>query len=111
MRENTLLKLALICSLVGLAALFFISRSLEIDNYKPGLGAGSDVKVSGKIQEISARDGVAFITLDYETPIEIVLFTKETVGLKENDYVEVTGKIDEYRGKEEIIAQKIVVKK
>ena len=113
MKETTLLKIALICSLVGLVTLYFISTKIEIKDYKPNLlnkNIGDDVKLKGIITKITDKGSVVFIEVSYQSPAALVLFTNDnSLKLKSGDNIEVAGKVQEYNGKNEIIAQKIRV--
>ena len=114
MKETTLLKIAIICSLVGLIVLYFISAKIEIGDYKPNLlnkNVGDDVKLTGTITKITDRGDVAFIEVNYQNPITVVLFksNNEGLNLKNGDNVEVIGEVQEYKSKEEIIARNIRV--
>ena len=61
---------------------------------------------------MSQQDRVAFIELQGERveTIDVFLFADEDVYLQEGDYVEITGTVEEYQGKKEVIASKIVKK-
>lgn len=111
MKETTLLKIALICSLVGLVLLYFISTKIEVKDYKPNIlnkNVGDDVKLTGKVSKITDRGDVVFIEVDQQSPINVVLFTdNDNLKLSNGDNVEVIGKVQEYNGKNEIIAEKI----
>ncbi len=111
MKETTLLKIALICSLVGLLVLYFISTKIEIKDYKPNIlnkNVGEDVKLNGIVTKISDKGNVIFIEVNQQNPISIVVFGNDNnLNLKNGDNVEVIGKVQEYNGKNEIIAQKI----
>ena len=113
MKETTLLKIALICSLVGLVALYFISGRIELKDYKSDFlnnkNVGDSVKLSGKITKITNGNNVVFIELSQQVPVSVVVFTEKDINLNENDFVEITGKVQEYNGKEEIIADKIKI--
>ena len=115
MKETTLLKLALICSLVGLFLLYFISTKIEIKDYRPNVlssNAGDDVKLKGTISKVTDKGNVVFVELSQEFPVSVVVFTNENFSsLKKNDLIEVFGKVQEYNGKNEIVAQKIMVVK
>ena len=97
MKETTLLKIALICSLVGLIALYFISTRIEIKDYKPNIlsrNAGDDVNLKGTITKISGRGSVVFIDVSQQNLISVVLFTdNNNLNLKNGDNVEVIGKV------------------
>ena len=112
MKENTLLKIALICSLVGLAVLYFISSKIEIKDYRPNLlnkNIGEDVKLQGTVTKVTGKNDVVFIEVSQKNTINVVAFTKDNFQLKYGDNIEVIGKVQEYNGKNEIIAQKIRV--
>ncbi|MBS3096970.1 hypothetical protein J4480_06050 [Candidatus Woesearchaeota archaeon] len=109
MKETTLLKIALICSLTGLFVLYFISAKIDVKDYKPNLlnrNIGEDVKLKGVVTKISDAGNVVF---SQQNPMTVVLFTDDDINLKNGDDVEVIGEVQEYRGKNEIIAQKIRV--
>ena len=111
MKETNLLKIALICSLAGLVALYFISTKIEIKDYKPSIlnkNIGDDVSLKGTITKITDKGNVVFIEVSQQNPVTVVLFTdNNNLNLKNGDNVEVIGKMQEYNGKNEIIAQKI----
>lgn len=113
MKENTLLKIALICSLAGLIILYFISAKIEAKDYKPNLlnkNIGDDVKLNGVVAKITDKGSVIFIEVNQQSPITAVLFTDEdNLKLNTGDNVEVVGEVQEYNGKNEIIAKKIRV--
>ena len=115
MKETTLLKIALICSLVGLIVLYFISAKIEIRDYKPNIlngNIGDDVKLTGAIAKISDKGDVAFVEIVQKVPVSVVIFKdKNNLKLKSNDSIELYGKIQEYNGKNEIIAQRIRIVK
>ena len=113
MKETTLLKIALICSLAGLITLYFISTRIEIKDYKPNIlnrNVGDDVNLKGIVTKISDKGNVVFVDVSQQNLITVVLFTdNNNLNLKNGDNVEVIGKVQEYNGKNEIIAQKIRV--
>jgi len=111
MKESTLLKCALIFSLIGLIALHFIAQSIEIKGYRPMLDKdiGEDVRLTGIVRKISSTDSVNFISLAQESQMTVVFFSGKDSGLKEKDKIEVFGKVQSYNGKKEIIAERISV--
>ena len=115
MKENTLLKIALISGIVGLVALYLISTKIELKDYKPNKlsqNVGDDVKFIGVIERISGKGDVAIIRVKQETSVDVVAFNAgNEMALKNGDSVEVLGKVQEYKGKNEIVAQKISVVK
>ena len=112
MKEKNLLKLALVCSIIGLIGLYIISIKIDIPDYKPSslnLEIGKDVNLKGKILKISERENVIFLDLMTEHAVTTIVFSDEPLSLEEGNFVEIIGTIQEYNGKEEIIAEKIRV--
>ena len=111
MKETTLLKTALICSLIGLFALYLISTKIEVNEYRANAlnkDIGEDVKLKGTVTRITDRGNVVFIEVNQQSPITVVLFTEDdNLKLKNGDSIEVIGEVQEYNGKNEIIAQKM----
>ena len=115
MKETTLLKIALVCSLIGLIALYFISTRIDIKDYKPNIlsgNIGDDVKLQGFVSKINDKGNVVFVNVNQQNSVDVVLFKSNgNLKLKNGDNVEVIGKVQEYNGKNEIIAQRIRVMK
>ena len=112
MKETTLLKIALLCSFLGLIALYFASENSEYKNYVPSAlnkNVGDDVKLIGIISGINNVGEVTFIEIKTETPTTIVIFNDGNLTLNKNDKIEVLGEVQDYKGKEEIIVQRIRV--
>ena len=114
MKENTLLKIALICALIGLVILYFISTKIEVKDYKPNLlnkNIGDDVRLQGIVTKVTDKGDVIFIEVNQKVPIDVVVFAKDSLELKNGDNIEVLGKVQEYNGKNEVIANRIRVVK
>ena len=86
---------------------------MEFKDYKPSLlnkNIGDDVKLKGTVMQISDKGSVVFIEVNQQNPMTVVLFTDDdNLKLKNGDNVEVLGEVQEYKGKNEIIAEKIRV--
>ncbi len=110
MQEKTLIKISLVTTIIGLLFLFFYVDNLEIkisdlSSAKPE----EEIKISGVVERLSTEDKVIFLTINgYKEEInEVVVFNDEEIFLEEGDYIEVTGLVENYQGKKEIIANKI----
>ncbi|MDO8656538.1 MAG: OB-fold nucleic acid binding domain-containing protein [Nanoarchaeota archaeon] len=114
MEEKTLLQVSLIMVLLGLTFLYFYAQEVQIPTAQQlgNLPPEEEVRLQGVISRVSQQDRVAFIELQGERveTIDVVLFADEDVYLQEGDYVEITGTVEEYQGKKEVIASKIVKK-
>lgn len=99
MQESTLLKISLICVVLGILALFFISKTIKFPE-SPLLQEDQGYTVEGTIARITQRDKVTFIELQKEDELTVVLFKDYPVDLHYGDYVEVVGKASEDRNGE-----------
>lgn len=110
MRENELLRVALIISFIGLLFLYFISGNIEIKTKTSerinNAETGQEVIVKGIVSSIRTSEKASFVNIETIDEENIVVF-ENIKGIKQGDYIEVVGKIDEYNGKQEIIAEKI----
>ncbi len=110
MKDRTLLIIALICSIIGLAVLFIISKQLTVEVQpieKISLFQDKDVTIQGKVKRIIQKQDTTIVEVGYDTSINVVLF--EHVYLKPGDKVTVTGKVEEYNGRLEIVGEKLTV--
>lgn len=111
MKDSSLLKLSLVCSLIGLMLLLVLSEFIEpgavsISEAKSAIGA--HVYIEGSVVEATYKDEVTFFTVsDGLDEIDIVIFEKMDEVLSEGDLIGVTGEISLYKGEEEVIVDEI----
>ena len=114
MEEKTLLSASLIMVLLGLTFLYFYAEEVQIRAAQQlgNLPPEEEVRLQGVISRVSQQDRVAFIELQGERveTIDVVLFADEDVYLQEGDYVEITGTVEEYQGKKEVVATSVILK-
>lgn len=115
MKEKHLLKIALICSLIGVAALYFISENIEIKQTNIEKITFDDVdrnvKVKGVVNDLFENENVMIIDVIQPEEITVVLFKRnnKNISIGKGDNIEVIGKVDEYEGKLEIIGNRVRV--
>jgi len=113
MQEKTLLKIALITSLLGLLILYLISDNIEIKekNIEKITLENKDefVKLIGTVNKVIDTEKVTILEIMQPQEITVVLFKNEnnTMPIQEGNEVEIIGKVDEYEGKLEIIADRL----
>ncbi len=113
MKEQTLLKIALICSLLGLLILYLISGNIEIKekNIEKITLDNKDefVKLRGIVSRVTDMEKVTIMEITQPQQITVVLFKNEnkTMPIQQGNEVEIFGKVDEYEGKMEIIADRL----
>jgi|TARA_B100001964_G_C14179906_1_gene575687 DNA/RNA endonuclease YhcR with UshA esterase domain len=117
MKEKTLLKVALICSLLGLLILYLISGNIEIKekNIEKITLENKDefVKLRGIVNNVVDTEKVTIMEITQPQQITVVLFKDEnkTMPIQQGNEIEIIGKVDEYEGKMEIIADRLRVVK
>ena len=113
MKEKTLLKIALIISILGLLLLVILSQLIKIGESpiakitKEKLE--EDVKLTGKIIKISETNNTIFLQIQSQDRIAVIVFKNRDVDLRQNDIVEIEGTVEDYQGNLEIIANKVRV--
>ncbi len=113
MREKTLLKVSLAGSLIGILLLFAISGRLNVDegviSNIDETDIGGEIRIKGVIVDVKKTGSIMLIDIAQLEKMDVVVFSNDFV-LNKGDYVEITGKIEEYNGEMELIADKIVLK-
>lgn len=119
MNEATLLKISLVVTILGLLLLFFSAgqfdlspRTLEKANLPEEKVQLQGIIKSLQSKDLPSNDKVIFMVIEGErvetTPV--VVFPPEELFLKAGDYVEIVGTVEEYKGKKEVVASKVVLK-
>lgn len=113
MKEKTLLKTALIIALMGLAVLYLISGSIEIKEKNIDKitlqNKGEFVKMKGIVSNKVDAGKVTILDITQPQRITVILIKNDnkTMQINSGNEVEIIGKVDEYEGKLEIIADKV----
>lgn len=116
MEEKNLFKIALFCSLIGLFIILLISEKIELKFYKiseinPSL-IDKEIKTQGQIILIKETSGLYILKIkDNINYIDVVIFKEDKINLEIDNYIEVQGKVVEYRNKLEIQTNNIKILK
>ena len=111
MQEKTFLKIAILTSVIGILLLLFIveNSKIEISNISDITKSSIDsqVRIQGFISSIRSTSSSTILTVnDVTSSIKVIIFAKN-LDLSKNDYVEITGKIQEYENNLEILTSNI----
>lgn len=115
MQESALLRLAIVVAVIGLIALFVISATTELEvtnTYDIGRSdVNKDVRVIGTISSVKEFDKTLLLEVSQQKPVTVVMF-KDGRGrsFAAGDEVDITGQVKEYKGKMEIVAEKVKTK-
>ena len=113
MKEKTLLKTALITSLLGLLILYLISSNIEIKekNIEKITLDNKDefVKLRGIVNKVIDTEKVTIMEITQPQQITVVLFKDDnsSMPIRQGNEIEIFGKVDEYEGKLEIIVDRL----
>jgi len=111
MQESTLLKIALLCSVIGVAILYIISSSIKVPDSSL-LEKDKGYLVKGTISRITEKESVTYLTLQKEDELTVILFKDYPVDLNQGDYVEVKGTTSESdEGEIQLIGKEVRVVK
>jgi hypothetical protein len=114
MEEKTLYKIALITTVIGLIILYLYAEEIKLNSLHSldENPAAEKVILTGTVKKISMRDKATFLELWGEKveKTDVIIFNDADVYLEENDEVEITGTVEDYNGKKEVIASKVVLK-
>lgn len=106
MQDSTLLKLALIFSVIGTTALFVILQTTDIEESSfLELELDDSVKVVGVVKRVVHNGNLTFFDLSQEVTVKNVIF--ENVELEVGEHIEVVGTVDVYNGEQEILVDSI----
>ncbi len=116
--DKSLMKISFLVAVVGIVCLFITNLVIQPENLSIGnitsSKVGREVIVSGIISSMSTKDGHVFITLDdNNSNIKVVMFATTArnypavYNLTRNDKVTAKGKVENYKGELEIIADVI----
>ena len=108
MEEKKLLKLALICSLLGTALLYFISLTISQEEKSFSLVQDDEYSViSGEVASVNNYGNVSFLKIYQKLPVDVVIIGNNYIDLKKGDFVDVRGTKQDYEGKKELVADEI----
>ena len=111
MKDSNLIKLCLTISIIGLIALSIyaeksnptIIKLTEIEEY-----LGKTITTSGEVERVSITPNASFITLrDGSFRTTVVIFDMLPTNIRSKDDINVTGRVELYKGDLEIIADTI----
>ncbi|MBI5002023.1 OB-fold nucleic acid binding domain-containing protein [Candidatus Woesearchaeota archaeon] len=110
MNETKLLRICLLVAALGIVSLFFLSENLEAKEIEISLitpdYVGQTVSISGTVSKISLGDGMTFITLEDDGELFPVVFFQEIEDVFSGEDVLVSGKVQEYKGRLQIVGEK-----
>ena len=112
MEEKNLFRVSVAIAVLGLLFLFFYAEEVDIRSVEQLDTAlpQEQVLVQGLVTKIGGNDKVLFLEIAGERveKVEVIVFKDEDMYLQEGDYVEITGTVEEYQGKKEVVTSTVV---
>ncbi len=110
MEDKTLLKAALIASILGVLMLYYILEFSDVEEASVSLlndeSLGDKVLVKGNVIDIVNFENSKLIKIDTKEKINVMIFD-DFLNLEKGDKVEVVGKVEKYNNDYEVIADEI----
>ena len=106
-------KTSLIISLLGILILLIYSENITLPTKNIQNITNKDVdkqiKIIGQVTRLTDLPGLMILNIkDNTEQMTVVVFKEEKLNINKNDFLEIQGKVAEYRGELEIIAEKII---
>ena len=114
MNEKQLLRISLSIAIIGIVALFFLAQNIEADIVE--IDTITDefidqkVTVNGEIKELKVLDDMTMITVKGEISSILVVVFEPLNDLEVGNDVLVSGTVKDYKGKLEIVADRVEIK-
>jgi len=99
--------MAVICSIVGVIILWFISGTILPDESISYANIDNSVIIQGEIRRMVPGENLVLIDVERLANIKVVVFSSENLSVSEGDTIEVVGVLEEYEGKLEVVAERI----
>src|SRR3989344_4567847 len=107
MQEKSIITAAYIIMILGFVFLMIYSNEIDLNNVEnlDSIPISEEIKIAGIINKITIKDKATFITITGKKTetIDIILFSNKETILKAGDEVEISGIVEEYKGRKEII--------
>ena len=114
MEERDIYKISIITIIVGLGILAFYVDEVSLEGVArlEELPDAKSVRLQGIVEKVTQIDNVIFLKVKGEEIVinDVVVFDDEPLYVKEGNYVEIDGIVEEYKGKKEVIANSVVIK-
>lgn len=99
MQEKHTTIIAIICVAIGLTLMYFtLPEKFEEFN----------IKIKGTVYDVEEKEKITIIT--FKTKDNLKAITFDNTQLQKGDEIQITGKLQEYNGKIEIVADQIITK-
>ncbi len=103
----------MVTAVIGIVVLFIISQVYKLEYTKTyditQNQIGRDVRVKGTINSVKEFGKTFLIEVSEEKPITVVVFRDgSNNNFSEGSRIEVFGQVREYKGKLEIVAEKVI---
>lgn len=110
MNDKLIARISLGCSVFGLLMLFAASSFIEAE--ETGISElentkNKDVLVKGRVLSVKNFDNLAVVEVAEIKSVSVVVFDRKMLKFGVGDNISASGELREYKGKKEIVAEKI----
>lgn len=105
MQDKTLFTVAIAGSIIGLAILFILSKTLTLTpSENLDIPDGKKIAIEGTITRVQNLGTITKLTIRHTCNTDAIIFDNSTI---EPSYARITGTLQTYKGKKEVIVDKI----
>lgn len=112
MDESKLLNIALTVSVLGLISLFVLSSQFKPEQVlfdKLDSTENTDIKISGVVSDVSISEKLVYLEVAQLSSVKVLVFKPRDFNLAKGEFVEISGELSDFKGKNQIVANKIKV--
>ena len=114
MQEKTINKISMVIVVLGLIFLFFYAEEVKLGKIETieDIPAQEKVLIQGIVTRLTNIDNAIFIEIEGSRveKTSVIVFNDQELFIQEGDRVEISGLVEDYNGKKEIIASKVTLK-
>ncbi|MDO5851289.1 MAG: exodeoxyribonuclease VII large subunit [Methanobacteriaceae archaeon] len=110
MQDNTIFKIAILTTIIGLIGMILLIGTITPQkttiNKITKTEIDKELTITGSITQITTTKNANYITIQDNTgQITLVIFNTDIPQLKENQQIECTAKVTQYKGQIELILE------
>ena len=103
MQENTILKIAIITSIIGLFSLYVFTEEVDLES-KLVYDLDENIIIEGVVKSVTVGNNSVSLVVEKKDSVKIILFDRPYYTISKGDILEIKGKVS---GDLELIGEEI----
>tara|TARA_Y100000034_G_C6606045_1_gene263790 strand:- start:203 stop:508 length:306 start_codon:yes stop_codon:yes gene_type:complete len=99
-------------TVIGLFILYFYAEEINPQLIFEEDHPAEEVKINGRVEKLRESQKAIFLQVSGEISeiVDVVVFKDQSLYITEGDLIEIVGRVENYQGKQEIIAETVNIK-